>query len=97
MRHGEQRSPEYLAINPHGKVPALVDGELKIYESAAIIRYLAAKSSSRLFPLDDLQAQARIDMVVEFIIGQVAPEGTCYDAALHAACSCPLTASRSSQ
>jgi len=97
LRHGEQRSPEYLAINPHGKVPALVDGELKIYESAAIIRYLAAKSSSRLFPLDDLQAQARIDMVVEFIIGQVAPEGTCYDAALHAACSCPLTASRSSQ
>jgi hypothetical protein len=32
LRHGEQRTPEYLQINPNGKVPALVDGDLKIYE-----------------------------------------------------------------
>jgi glutathione S-transferase len=36
----EHRSPEMLAVNPHGKVPALVDGELKLFESGAILLYL---------------------------------------------------------
>jgi glutathione S-transferase len=40
---GDHRSPEYLALNPNGKVPVLVDGELVLYESAAICLYLAEK------------------------------------------------------
>lgn len=36
----EHRLPRYLAINPHGKVPALVDGEQKFFESAAILLHL---------------------------------------------------------
>jgi len=36
----EHRSPEMLAVNPHGKVPALADGELKLFESGAILLYL---------------------------------------------------------
>ena len=32
----EHRSPTYLALNPHGKVPTLVDGEQTYFESAAI-------------------------------------------------------------
>ena len=39
---GEQRSPAFLARNPNGKVPVLEDGELVLWESTAIIRYLAA-------------------------------------------------------
>lgn len=35
--------PEYKILHPHGKVPLLVDGEVKIYESAAICTYLADK------------------------------------------------------
>jgi glutathione S-transferase len=40
---GEQKKPEYLAINPNGTVPALVDGDLALFESAAICEYLADK------------------------------------------------------
>lgn len=39
---GAQRAPEYLARNPNGRVPVLEDGDLVLWESAAIIRYLAA-------------------------------------------------------
>ncbi len=39
----EMRTPEYLAINPMAKVPALVDGELIVTETAAICAYLADK------------------------------------------------------
>ena len=44
---GGQRSPEFLARNPNGRVPVLEDGDLIPWESAAIIRYLAAGSSLR--------------------------------------------------
>ena len=40
---GEGRSPEYLAINPMAKVPALVDGDVVVTEAAAICAYLADK------------------------------------------------------
>ena len=36
----EHRSPEMLAVNPHGKVPSLTDGGLKLFESGAILLYL---------------------------------------------------------
>jgi glutathione S-transferase len=41
MKRGEQRSPEYLAVNPMGKVPALRHGDVVITEGAAICTYLA--------------------------------------------------------
>jgi glutathione S-transferase len=40
---GEQKRPEYLALNPNGTVPTLVDGDVTLYESAAICQYLADK------------------------------------------------------
>ncbi|MCL1468010.1 glutathione S-transferase family protein [Argonema galeatum] len=43
MQKGEHRQPEYLAINPIGKVPSIVDGDLKLWESGAILLYLAEK------------------------------------------------------
>ncbi|MEB3356416.1 MAG: glutathione S-transferase family protein [Synechococcales bacterium] len=41
LQAGEQRQPPFLAINPFGKVPALEDGDLKLWESGAILFYLA--------------------------------------------------------
>ncbi len=51
----EHKTPEFLAINPNGKVPALKDGEAKLWESSAIMCYLADKAGSDLWPKDERQ------------------------------------------
>ena len=48
-KKGENQTPEYLAINPSGKVPSLVDGEVSIFESCAIVMYLADKYAEKGF------------------------------------------------
>jgi glutathione S-transferase len=40
---GDQKKPEFLAINPNGKVPALVDGDAKLFESLAILLHLGER------------------------------------------------------
>jgi glutathione S-transferase len=57
---GEHKNPEYLAINPNGAVPTLVDGDFVLTESRAIMQYLASKKpESGLLPRDE---QARADV-----------------------------------
>ena len=50
---GEQLSPEFLAVNPNGRVPAIADGGRTLWESNAIIIYLAETTSSDLWPDGD--------------------------------------------
>ena len=50
LRAGEQRTPEYLALNPNGKVPTLVDGETVLWESNAILCYLGGQGDTELWP-----------------------------------------------
>ncbi|MGV3633786.1 MAG: glutathione S-transferase family protein [Pseudorhodoplanes sp.] len=52
LAKGEHKAPDYLAINPNGKIPALTDGDLKIWESNAIMCHLARKAKSELWPTD---------------------------------------------
>jgi len=53
MLAGAHRSPEYLAINPAGKLPALVDDDLVLTESVAIVIYLCEKyPTAGLLPVD---------------------------------------------
>jgi glutathione S-transferase len=46
LQKGEHRHPDYLAINPMGKVPALRDGDLLLWESNAIAQYLAERAGA---------------------------------------------------
>jgi glutathione S-transferase len=55
----EQRSPAYLAINPKGRVPALVDGDLVVTENPAILRYIARNHPHAALWPDDPRADAR--------------------------------------
>ena len=60
-------TPEYRALNPHGRIPTLVDGGTAIWESAAILRYLAARyGDGGAFWPNDASARARIDMWAEW-------------------------------
>jgi len=58
----EHRAPQYLAVNPHGKVPGLVDGDLTFFESGAIVLYLGETYGieKKLWPAG---AQARADAI----------------------------------
>ncbi|MBY6260887.1 glutathione S-transferase family protein [Azospirillum sp. 412522] len=51
IRQGGQKTADFLALNPNGKVPVLVDGALALSESAAILVHLAEKTG-RLLPRD---------------------------------------------
>src|SRR4029079_4145208 len=43
-RKGDQHKPEFLAINPNAKVPAIVDGDATVFDSRAILLYLGEKT-----------------------------------------------------
>jgi glutathione S-transferase len=58
---GEHRRPEFLKLNPTGKIPVLVDGQLVLTESVAIVKYLAEKYPDRgLLPISILD-RAEVD------------------------------------
>ena len=56
---GDQQKPAYLAVNPNGKVPTLIDGEHVVWEADAVICYLAKRAGSDLWP-DDVR---QIDII----------------------------------
>ena len=66
LERREQRSNEYLSINPSGRVPAIRDGDFSLGESNAILRYLVRRFSLHKFYPLGLQEQACVDMWWEF-------------------------------
>ena len=64
---GEHKSPAYLAINPNGTVPLLVEEGLVLSESVAILRYLAARAQSPAYP-QDLRDRARVDSAIDWFM-----------------------------
>ena len=55
LGRGEQRMPEFLAINPNGKVPALQSGERTLWEANAIMCYLSDSVGADFWPHDERQ------------------------------------------
>ncbi|MCE9579788.1 MAG: glutathione S-transferase family protein [Deltaproteobacteria bacterium] len=67
---GGQRAPEFLAVNPNGRVPVLEDGELLLWESTAIVRYLA--TGTALLPTAR-RAAAEVDRWMAWQVAHLAP------------------------
>lgn len=71
--NGEHRLPDFLALNPHGRIPVLTDSEtgIALFESAAILLYLAEKTG-KLLPT---QPQARWEAIkwLQFHASSVGP------------------------
>ena len=63
---GEQYRPEYAALNPNRQVPMLEDGDFRLTESSAILKYLAEKFSSPAYP-SDLRKRARVNERMDWL------------------------------
>jgi glutathione S-transferase len=59
LARGQSRTPEFLALNPTGRTPVLVDGAFTLWESNAIMQYLASRTPNALWP-DDARRRADI-------------------------------------
>ena len=64
---GGTDTPEYRRLNPNGRVPTIEDGDLVLYESQAILRYLAARYGDSAFWPEDPAIRAELDQWCEWI------------------------------
>ncbi|MGN6702196.1 MAG: glutathione S-transferase family protein [Burkholderiaceae bacterium] len=69
---GKTRAADYLRLNPNGTVPTLVDGGAVIWESNTILRYLAGRQGSPLYPADPL-ARAHVEQWMDWQLGTLTP------------------------
>ena len=71
-RKGDQFEPGYLAVNPNGKVPAIQDGDATVFDSNAILLYLAERSG-RFKPIGSRKAQGDFLSWMMFVATGVGP------------------------
>jgi len=68
---GEHRGPEYLKINPAGRIPTLIDGDLVLTESVAIVLYLAEKYPDKRLVPTDLAQRAELNKWLLFAVTEL--------------------------
>jgi stringent starvation protein A len=77
LRRGEQKTPEFLRLNPYGKVPVLVDDEEVIYDSTIINEYLEDEYPlPHLMPEEDSQGRARVRLLEDYCDNSFIPPTT---------------------
>lgn len=74
LSKGEQYSPEYLKLNPNGKVPVLDDGGFLLWESQAILRYLAEKFKAKTWYPNQLKQRATVDQWLDWQQTRLSPD-----------------------
>jgi glutathione S-transferase len=74
MAYGKNREPEYLTMNPNGRVPTLVDGDFVLWESNSIMRYfvLAYRTQSSLYPQTP-KVRASVDRWLDWTLSTLQP------------------------
>lgn len=65
------QEPGYLALNPNGLIPVLIDGDFALWESNSICRYLAAKAGATDLLPADLQARAKVEQWMDWQAGEL--------------------------
>lgn len=71
-RKGDQFKPEYLAINPNAKAPSLVDGDVAVFDSNAILLYLGEKTG-KFMPAGDPKSRGQLLSWLMFVATGIGP------------------------
>lgn len=71
-KYGIIDTPDYLTKNPNGLVPVIEDGELVLWESNAILRYLSGKYNNTFYPLE-VNSRALVDQWLDWQLGTLWP------------------------
>lgn len=71
-RAGGQHKPDFVAINPNGKVPVLVDGDVRVFDSNAILMHLG-ESTGKFMPADSAKNRAELLSWMMFVGTGVGP------------------------
>lgn len=71
LLEGAGQKPEYLALNPTGKLPTLVDGDFVVTESLAIVVYLAEKYPQKGFLPTDLEQRTQLNRWMLFVVTEL--------------------------
>ncbi len=66
LRKGEQKAPEFLKLNPYGKVPVLVDEDVVVYDSTIINEYLDEEYPNPPLMPEDSASRARVRLLEDF-------------------------------
>jgi len=74
LQFGKNNTPEYLAMNPNGRVPTLVDGDFLLWESNSIMRYLcmAYGKDTSIYPAEP-QRRAAVDRWLDWTLSTMQP------------------------
>ena len=73
LHKGEQRAPEFLKLNPYGKVPVLIDEDVVVYDSTIINEYLEEEYPNPSLMPEDSAGRARVRLLEDFADNSFTP------------------------